>query len=160
MNFRLRDVRLKAWLRQGGWSPLVELVLVAALGITLAHWTWVALTPRAIAASAAAGGLETQRAAPMPKRNLFGVAQEGKAAAVVDASPTSRIRLLGIISRGAAAGGRAIFVLETGKPKTVEAGSQIVPGLVLKEVHADYVLVARSGSIERMRLDRRSTTRN
>ena len=51
-------------------------------------------------------------------------------------------------------------MLETGKPKTVEAGSQVVPGLVLKEVHADYVLVARNGSIERMKLDRRSATRN
>ena len=154
------NVRLKAWLRRGGWIPFVELALIAALGVTLAHWTWVALTPRAIASPGVAGELETQRAAPMLKRNLFGVAQEGKAAAVVDASPTSRIKLLGIISSGALAGGRAIFVLETGKPKTVEAGSQVVPGLVLKEVHADYVLVARGGSIERMRLDRRSTTRN
>ena len=154
------NARLQAWLRRAHWIPLVEFALIAALGISLAHWTWVALTPRVIAASALAGQLEAQRAAPMLKRNLFGAAQEGKAIPVVDASPTSRIRLLGIISRGVEAGGRAIFVLETGKPKTVEAGSQVVPGLVLKEVHADYVLVARNGSIERMKLDRRTATRN
>ena len=154
------NARLKAWLRRGGWIPLVEFALVAALGISLAHWTWVALTPRAIAAPALAGQLEAQLAAPMLKRNLFGAAQEGKAVPVVDASPTSGIRLLGIISRGVGAGGRAIFALETGKPKTVEAGSQVVPGLVLKEVHADSVLVARNGSIERMKLDRRTATRN
>ena len=106
------------------------------------------------------GPAEAQRAAPMRKRNLFGVAQDGKAVPVADASPTSGIRLLGILSRGVGAGGRAIFALETGKPKTVEAGSQVVPGLVLKEVHADSVLVARNGSIERMKLDRRTAKGN
>lgn len=139
---------------------MLELVLIAALGISLAHWTWVALAPRAIAASALAGQLEVPRAAPMLKRNLFGAAHEGKAVPVVDASPTSGIRLLGIISRGVGAGGRAIFALETGKPKTVEVGSQVVPGLVLKEVHSEYVLVVRNGSIERMKLDRRGVTRS
>lgn len=152
--------RLKAWLRRGGWIPLVEIALIAALGISLAHWTWVVLTPRAISASPLASQLAVQPAAPMIKRNLFGAAREGKSVAVVDASPSSGTRLLGILSRGAGAGGRAIFALETGKPKTVEAGSQIVPGLVLKEVHADYVLVARNGSIERMKLDRPSGKRN
>ena len=139
---------------------MVEFALVAALGISLAHWTWVALTPRAIAASARAGQLEAPRAAPMPKRNLFGVAQDGKMVPVADASRTSGIRLLGILSRGVEAGGRAIFTLETGKAKTVESGSQVVPGLILKEVHADYVLVARNGSIERMKLDRPGAKRN
>ena len=153
--------RLKTWFWRGGWSPLLELLLIAALGISLAHWTWVALTPRAVAASALGMHLDAQRAAPTVKRNLFGAAQGDKAApAVVDASPTSRIKLLGIMSRGVVGSGRAIFALETGKPKTVEAGAQIVPGLELREVHADHVLVARSGLIERMRLDRRGATRN
>ncbi len=148
--------RLGTWLRQGGWISLLEIALIAALGISLAHWTWVFLTPRAIAASAVAAQLEAQRAAPSLKRNLFGVAQEGKTTPVADASPASGIRLLGILSRGAKGGGRAIFTLENGKPKTVESGSQIATGLVLKEVHADHVLIARNGSIERMKLDRRT----
>ncbi len=139
---------------------MLELLLIAALGVSLAHWTWVALAPRPIAVSALTGQFDVQRTAPTVKRNLFGMVQEGKAAAVVDASPTSGIRLLGIISRGVVGGGRAIFALETGKPKTVEAGTQIVPGLVLKEVYSDYVLVARSGSIERMKLNRRAVTKN
>ena len=79
---------------------------------------------------------------------------------MAEASPASGIKLLGVLSRGAAGAGRAIFALDTGKPKTVEAGSQIVGGFVLKEVHADYVLVARNGLIERMKLDRRVATRN
>ncbi len=139
---------------------MLEFVLLAALSISLAHWTWAVLAPRPIAASSLTGQFLAQRTASTIKRNLFGAAQEGKAAAVVDASPTSRIRLLGILSRGTVGGGRAIFALESGKPKTVEAGSQIVPGLVLKEVHTDNVLVARGGLIERMKLDRRTVTKN
>lgn len=139
---------------------MLELLLIAVLGISLAHWTWVVLAPRTIAASSLATQFEAQPGAPQVKRNLFGVVQEGKASAVVDASPTSRIKLLGILSHGVAGGGRAIFALETGKPKTVEAGSQVVPGLVLQEVHSDYVLVARSGLVERMKLDRRGVTKN
>lgn len=152
--------RLKHWLRQGEWSPLLELLLVAALGISLAHWTWVAFAPRAIAVSALAEQVEARGTVPVVKRNLFGVAQDGKTAPVADASPASGIKLLGVISRGVAGAGRAIFALETGRPRTVEAGLQIAPGLVLKEVHSDYVLVARSGSIERMKLDRRGATKN
>ena len=154
------NTRLKTWLRRGGWIPLLEIALVAALGISLAHWTWIVLTPRAIAVSSLAGQPEAQRASPSIKRNLFGVAQEGKAALAADASPTSGVRLLGILSRGAKGGGRAIFVLENGKPKTVESSSQIAPGRVLKELHADHVLVARNGSIERMKLERSTAKRN
>jgi len=138
---------------------LLELVLIAALGISLAHWTWVALAPRAVAASALSSQPEAQRLGATLKRNLFGAAQEATAAPVAEASPASRIKLLGVLSRGVAGTGRAIFALDTGKPKTVEAGSQIVPGFVLKEVHSDYVLVARDGSIERMKLDRRVAMR-
>ena len=141
---------------------MLELALIAALGVSLAHWTWVALAPRAVAASALT---EPAGAAPgtVPvRRNLFvfGAAQEGKGPVVIDASPASRIKLLGVLAHGAAGSGRAIFALETGKAKTVEAGSQVVPGLVLREVHADHVFVARNGAVERMKLDRRAAAKN
>ena len=152
--------RLKNWFRRGGWSPLLELALIAALGISLAHWTWIALAPRAVAASVLSGQPEGERLNPSLKRNLFGVAPEGKANPVAEASPASGMKLLGVLSRGVAGAGRAIFALDTGKPKTVEAGSQIAGGLVLKEVHSDYVLIARNGSIERMKLDRRAAAKN
>lgn len=117
------------------------------------------LAPRPVAASSLAGQFEAQRTAATLKRNLFGSVQEGKPAAVVDASPTSSIKLLGILSRGAAGDGRAIFALESGRPKTVEAGSQVAPGLLLKEVHSDHVLIARGGLVERVKLDRRAAAK-
>ena len=139
---------------------MLELALIAALGISLAHWTWIALAPRAVAASVLSGQPEAGRLNVTLKRNLFGVAQEGKTAPVVETSPASGIKLLGVLSRGVTGKGRAIFALDTGKPKTVEAGSQIVHGVVLKEVYPDYVLVSRNGSIERIKLDRRAAAKN
>ena len=152
--------RLRNWLRRGAWAPLLELALIAALGVSLAHWTWVALAPRAVAASALADPAGVERGVPLLRRNLFGAAQETRGSLVFDASPASRIKLLGVLARGAAGSGRAIFALETGKAKTVEAGSQVAPGLVLKEVHADHVLVARDGALERIKLERRAAAKN
>ena len=152
--------RLKNWFRRGAWSVLLELALIVALGASLAHWTWAALAPRAVAGSALANQSGAERAVAPIRRNLFGAAAAGKGSPVADAPPSSRIRLLGVLSRGTAGSGRAIFALETGKPKTVEAGSQIVPGYVLKEVHSDHVLVTRDGAVERLKLDRRATVKN
>ena len=152
--------RLRTWARRGAWSVFLELVLIVALGISLAHWTWVALAPHAVAVSALANPIGAERAVPAIRRHLFGAAQAGKGSPVADASSSSKIRLLGVLSRGAAGSGRAIFALEAGRPKTVEAGSQIVQGYVLKEVHSDHVLIARDGAIERLKLDRRATAKN
>ena len=152
--------RFRNWFRRGAWSVLVELALIVALGASLAHWTWVALAPRAVAASGVADPGAAGNAIPAIRRNLFGAAQAGKGSPVADASSSSKIRLLGVLSRGAAGSGRAIFALEAGRPKTVEAGSQIVQGYVLKEVHSDHVLIARDGAIERLKLDRRATAKN
>jgi type II secretory pathway component PulC len=148
--------RLENWIRRGAWLVLVELALIVALGVSLAHWTWAMVAPGAVAAPAPVNTPGSEGPVPAIRRNLFGVAQAGKGSPVTDASPASGIRLLGVLSRGATGSGRAIFALETGKPKTVEAGSQIVPGHVLKEVYSDYVLVARNGVIERLKLERRS----
>ena len=151
--------RLKSWARRGAWPLLLEFALYIALGVSLAHWTWVAVAPRTLAASAL-GKQGTELSVPEIRRNLFGAAQAGKGSPVADASPASKIRLLGVLSRGSAGAGRAIFALEAGRPRTVEAGTQIVPGYVLKEVRSDHVLVARDGVIERLKLDRRAAPGN
>ena len=149
--------RFDNWLRQGGVSAILEFVLVALLGIALAHWTWVAMSPRPVAVSALqvqAG--EARIASTVGKRNLFGAAPDGKSAAVTEAPPSSSTKLLGVIARGGQKGGRAILSLDSGKVREVEAGAQISPGLVLKEVHSDHVIVARTGVPERLRLNRRA----
>jgi general secretion pathway protein C len=152
---------LKKWTWQGGGSAVLELVLTALLGIALAHWTWVVLSPRVVAASALQSQPDEERvAAAVNKRNLFGEVQAGKAAPVAEASSASSVKLLGVVATGAAGAGRAILVLESGRSKTVESGWQVEPGLVLKEVYPDYVIVARNGALERIRLNRRAAPKS
>lgn len=150
-------VRLDSWFRQDGMATILEFVLVALLGIALAYWTWVAFSPRPVAVSAFHGAEGDARAPVAPvKRDLFGAAQDGSASAIADAPPSSSIKVLGVIARTGRGKGRAILALDSGKVKEVEAGWQISPGLVLKEVHPDHVIVARNGVPERIRLNRRA----
>jgi len=146
--------RMKHWLLREGWIALLELALVAALAISLAHWTWVALAPGATAAPSVA----SQSAAPLAGRprmpNLFGAPPERAAAG--DGAQDFRVKLRGVISPSAADKGRAIFALENGKSTTTSPGEAIVPGVVLQEVHADHVLVSRDGATRRITLERRS----
>ena len=144
--------RLKNWLRGGAWYFLLDLALIAALAASLAHWTWVALTPRAIAASALTSRSDLQRVTPTIKPHLFGAAQ----GAAAGAASASKVRLVGVLSPRVPGAGRAIFALENGKSRTAGAGETIASGLVLQEVHPDHVLVSRNGAIERVKLERRA----
>lgn len=148
--------RLDNWFRQGGLATILEFLLVALLGVALAYWTWVAIAPRPVAVSAFQGVEgEPRMAAVQIKRNLFGLAQGKTSVEIADAPPSSAIKVLGVIARSGQGKGRAILALESGKVREVEAGWQISPGLVLKEVHSDHVIVARNGVPERIRLNRR-----
>lgn len=148
--------KLKDWMLVEGWAVLLELALVAALAVTLAHWTWVALTPPATAAAAVPVEVENLRPGAIVQRHLFGVAREGMADGEGSASSALRLKVLGVFARGKPGAGRAIVALEDGKPATVTAGESIAAGIVLQEVHADFVLVNRAGVVERINLERRS----
>lgn len=144
--------RLKNWLGGGALYFLLDLALIAAIAATLAHWTWVALTPRASAAPAVAKRSDLPAAGTKVRPNLFGQAH----GAAADAALGSKLRLVGVLSPGVQGAGRAIFALENGKSTTVATGGTITSGVVLREVHPDHVLVSHNGAIERFRLDRRA----
>lgn len=146
--------KLKDWILTQGWVVLLEFMLVAALAVTLAHWTWVALTPRTSAAPAAFAEMDNQRPGAIVERHLFGVSREGMAGGEGVAGSTLRLKVLGVFARGAPGAGRAIVSLDNGKPATVTAGDAIAAGIVLKEVHPDHVLVLRGGGVERIQLER------
>ena len=145
--------RLKNWLGGGGLYFLLDLALVGALAAVLAHWTWAALTPRAIAASTLKSRADAGSALIPIKPNLFGAAHGAPAGA----ASTSRIRLVGVVSqREASHGGHAIFAIEGAKPRTAAVGETIAAGFVLQEVHADHALVSHDGALERFGLERRA----
>jgi hypothetical protein len=143
--------RLKNWLVGGGLYSLLDLALVGALAAVLAHWTWVALTPGAVAASTLKAPADAGSALVPVKPNLFGAAQGSAASAT-----STRIRLVGVVSPRAASGGRAIFAVEGAKAQTAAVGDSIAAGFVLHEVHADHALVRHDGALERFPLERRA----
>lgn len=139
--------RLKNWLEGDGLHFLIELGLVAALAVMLAHWTWVFATPATLAAPSR---ISDENAGTDVPRGLFG-------AASARAESTARgYRLVGVISPGNGLGGRAVFKVEGGAPRQAGLGEAIAPGVRLKEVHPDHVVLERDGTLERLKLDRRA----
>lgn len=138
-----------------GWPDLLEVVLLAALAVALAQWTWIALTPRSVAESALSGASVSGHAQASVKRHLFGVGTPG-VSLQQGAAPASPFRLLGVISPGTAGKGRAIFASQSGARRVAHAGEVLSAGVVLNEVHADHVVVTREGAVERIDLDRRA----
>lgn len=139
--------RLKNWLEGDAVYFLLELALVAALAVMLAHWTWTFAAPASLAAPSRAV-LAADAKTDVP-RGLFGGAGETARAEAVAAD----LRLVGVI---AGPGGRAMFKSQGGAPRIAGAGEAVAPGIVLKEVHADHVVLEKGGALERLKLDRRA----
>ena len=119
------------------WIDLLELVLVAALGVGLAHVTLLTIAPR----TAGAPGALAQIAQPQPG-----------AAKRVDTA--SGLVLLGVFSSPEPGAGRAILGMQGSRPVHVAVGEPIADGVELHEVHADHVIVLRQGKRERIELER------
>lgn len=147
--------RLTHWILHEAWIVVLELALVAALAVSLAYWTWVAISPPTIAAPSSAAAPAADRPEQLANRNLFGVASTGPAAAPRSAG--AGLTVLGIFSGKRPGEGRAILARQGSRPVTVATGESIADGLELQEVHPDHVVVLRNGVPERVELERRVT---
>lgn len=129
---------------RSGFAPtavvsLVTLAALALLGLVLAYWTWAWLAPRpeprAQAAVQTGGGVETAY-------GLFGSVQRGQNIA----APTGiTLRLLGVVAASDSRSGYAVLRLDAKQTVAVREGGEIEPGVRLAEVHADHVVLERSG---------------
>jgi len=142
-----------------GGRLAIEIALAALLGISAAHWTWVLFSPTTVAEPSSGAEAKFRYVSSTIKRNLFGAVQEGRSTPAAESSPASGIRLIGLISRGASGSGRAIIALDSGRPRIVEVGSQILQGVTLKEIHSDHALIVRHGVTERLRLERKTAAK-
>jgi type II secretory pathway component PulC len=147
--------RLTHWILHEAWIVMLELALVAALAVSLAYWTWVAIAPASVGVPSSAAAPATDRAEQVAHRNLFGVVSSAPAAAPRAAS--AGLTVLGIFSGKRSGEGRAIIARQGGRPVTVATGESISDGLSLQEVHPDHVIVLRNGVPERLDLERRVT---
>ncbi|HWA37961.1 MAG TPA: type II secretion system protein N [Burkholderiales bacterium] len=141
--------RLKNWLEGEALVLLLELTLVAALAVMLAHWTWVFVAPRASVEAPARSAAKPEAPVDVP-RGLF-----AGAASAQRSDGARGMRLLGVVSPQSGEGGRAVFRLEQGAARAAGVGDAIAPGVILKEVHSHHVVVERNGALERLTLERR-----
>ena len=139
------------WIRREAWIDLLELALVAVLGVGLAHWTWLTMSPRAVAAPSSLADAARPGQGASASRHLFGVAQIGPETGRRISGPS--LVLVGVLSGPGPNEGRAILA-GSGRPTIVSAGETIADGIKLAEVHADHVIVVRRGVPERIELDR------
>jgi len=142
--------RLKNWLEGGALVSALDVALVAALAAMAAYWTWAFVAPPVIGASVHASASQARASDRSSKRNLFG------ASAGAAAPSGASLKLVGVASPRDPDTGRAVFVLDNGKSKAARSGESIVPGVTLREVHPDHVLVERGGAMERLTLERRN----
>ena len=130
----------------GSLYLVVDLVLVVALALVSAYWTWQLIAPRVVAAPSFSATPAAADAGALARRHLFG--SGGENAAVETRS--GAVRLLGVASPG-----RALIAVGGERARAYVPGESLTAGLVLREVHADHVVVARDGVLERITLDRR-----
>ena len=125
---------------------LVTFAALALLGLVLAYWTWAWLVPSP-EPRAQAGQTDGRAAGPTEAATgLFGSAQrDGNGAAPTGVS----IGLLGVVaaksSRSGSEPGYAVLRIDAKQTVAVREGEEIEPGVRLAEVHADHVVLERSG---------------
>lgn len=140
------------WMKHEAWIDVLELALVAALGVALAHVTWLALTPRTAGTPSALGESAFPQSATLAARQVFG-APSGASTAKPGVTATGLV-LLGVFSSPKPGAGRAILRVQGSRAAVIAAGEQIADGVELREVHADHVIVLRQGTPERIELER------
>ena len=145
--------RLTHWILNEASMVALELTLVAALAISLAYWTWVAISPATVAAPMLSAGPGSGRPEQLASGNLFGATSPGVATGPRSAG--AGFTLVGVFSGERPGEGRAIFGRQSGRPASIATGESVTEGVTLHEVHPDHVIVLRNGVAERIDLERR-----
>ncbi|MBC3872257.1 type II secretion system protein N [Undibacterium flavidum] len=123
---------------------IINIILFALVCMLLSYWGLQIFKPtiRPIQAPVSVNSYEPNVG---QWGNVFGVA------ARTEVAPSS-YQLKGVIVAPRAKDSVAIIVIE-GKPNfTIGTGKELIPGVSLKEVHADHVIVSESGIARRIDL--------
>lgn len=127
---------------------IATLVLAIALAASVTEW--------ALRFSARGGPTEPVRTLPAgdldPRPQTVDVAPLARLLGATAASGPgpSDIRALGVVAER---GGKAVAVLDVnGRPRTFRAGDEISPGILVREVRADGVVLSRSGELQELRV--------
>jgi general secretion pathway protein C len=117
---------------------------VLLLAWQLAHWTWVFVTPRPVAATD-----DTVQGVDMAAvARLFGAAPPSAGGA-----PAGGLRLKGVVAPTPGIAASAIFSTGSGRDLAVYVEGEVQPGVRLVEVHPQHVVLSRGGVRERLDLE-------
>jgi general secretion pathway protein C len=131
--------------------PLItSFLLFIALCVSAAYWAMQLFNPplRAVAAPP-----QTFQAGP----NLDAAA--GLLGGHGNAAVASNYQLKGVVMASVPADSVAILVANGRKPKTVRTNEEVEPGVTVKEVQRDHVLLSERGVIKRVDLPRNAKRR-
>jgi general secretion pathway protein C len=150
------DRLLEVWSRTAGRaSPRavlagLEVVLVVLLAVQAARLTWLFVEPADKLSGAASGRPAVIRPVDLSVLArfdpFFRVADAGSAA---PAGAGGALQLFGVRSDGRG-GGSAILGPPGGPQGSYLVGESVAPGLVLRAVAADHVILSRSGAAQRL----------
>jgi general secretion pathway protein C len=120
---------------------LFSLLAVIALSASIAFWAMALYKPKQRPLAAI---VEAPMPEPVPDAaaTLFG----GQASTAV----ASNYQLTGVVSAGRE--GVAILVADGQPPRAVQVGKEVVAGVLLREVHPKYVMLADGGMLKRIEL--------
>ena len=130
--------------RYDAFGTIAIVALVLLLAYQLAHWTWVFVSPSAVASPAA----EIQAVNLGAIARLFGASAPDGAVA-----SSGSLRLKGVIAPGSGPMASAILSTGAGKDITVLVDHDVQQGVKLAEVKPEYVVVSRAGVRERIDLE-------
>lgn len=125
--------------------PLVaSFVLFILLCASVAYWALELFKPplRPVAAPPRVAKAEVR---PEAAAGLFGARPNATAVA-------SNFQLVGVIFSGNPRDSVAILSTEGKPPQAVRVDAEVIPGVTVKEVHRNYVLLAEGGTIKRVEL--------
>jgi general secretion pathway protein C len=129
-------------LAQAAVVSLVTFAALALLGLVLAYWTWAWLAPRPEPRTQpAVTGARAEVA-----YGLFGNSGRDNGGGREGAATTGvAVGLLGIVAASGNQPSYAVLRLDAKQTVAVREGGEIEPGIRLAEVHADHVVLERSG---------------
>ena len=128
----------------GAFGTIAIVALVLVLAYQLAHWTWVFVSPPAVASPSS----ETEGV------NLGAIARLfGASAPDAPVASSGSLRLKGVIAPGSGPMASAIFSTGSGKDITVLVDREVQQGVKLAEVKPEFVVISRAGARERIDLD-------
>lgn len=146
-NARLSSVA--AVVRRAPIRRVVEVVLIVLLAVQAGRLIWLFAAPSAQPVASAAIMARPADMTIFQRFDAFFRTGGQSSLAEASGADSSQMRLYGVRSDGAG-GGSAIIGLPDGRQLSVGVGEEVEPGLVLKEVGADYVTLSRGGSVSRL----------